>query len=99
MINFSKGGSLLVTGGTGSFGKCLVSNVLSSNLNEIRIFSRDEEKQDKMRNEFNDPKLKFIIGDIRDKDSVDLATKGVDTLCRRIKSKYHHEFYPMKLLN
>ena len=73
MNNFEKNSTLLVTGGTGSFGKSLVKNVLNSNLGEIRIFSRDEEKQDKMRSEFNNPKLKFIIGDIRDFDSVNIV--------------------------
>ena len=95
---FDNNSSLLVTGGTGSFGKCLISNVLKSNLGEIRIFSRDEEKQDKMRSEFKDPKLKFIIGDIRDSNSIDLAAKGVDYIfhAAALKQVPSCEFYPME---
>ena len=95
---FDNNSSLLVTGGTGSFGKCLISNVLKSNLGEIRIFSRDEEKQDKMRSEFNDSKLKFIIGDIRDSNSIDLAAKGVDYIfhASALKQVPSCEFYPME---
>ena len=100
MNNFEKNSTLLVTGGTGSFGKSLVKNVLNSNLGEIRIFSRDEEKQDKMRSEFNNPKLKFIIGDIRDFDSVDLATKGVDYIfhAAALKQVPSCEFFPMEAI-
>ena len=100
MNNFEKNSTLLVTGGTGSFGKCLIKNVLNSNLGEIRIFSRDEEKQDKMRSEFNNPKLKFIIGDIRDSDSVDLATKGVDYIfhAAALKQVPSCEFFPMEAI-
>ena len=100
MNHFDNNSCLLVTGGTGSFGKCLINNVLKSNLGEIRIFSRDEEKQDKMRNEFNNPKLKFIIGDIRDSNSTDLATKGVDYIfhAAALKQVPSCEFYPMEAI-
>jgi UDP-glucose 4-epimerase len=70
---------LLITGGTGSFGNAVLQRFLSSDyFSEIRIFSRDEKKQDDMRNQLKNPKLKFFIGDVRDYDSIEPATRGVD---------------------
>ena len=70
---------LLITGGTGSFGHAVLSRFLhSEHFSEIRIFSRDEKKQDDMRNQLKNSKLKFFIGDVRDYDSVEPATRGVD---------------------
>ena len=64
---------LMITGGTGSFGNTVVKHFLDTNVKEIRIFSRDEKKQEDMRIEFNNPKLKFYIGDVRDYDSIHQA--------------------------
>jgi len=70
---------LLITGGTGSFGNAVLQRFLGTNhFKEIRIFSRDEKKQDDMRNQLKNHKLKFFIGDVRDYDSVEPATRGVD---------------------
>ena len=69
---------LLITGGTGSFGNAVLKRFLDSDVGEIRIFSRDEKKQDDMRHRLQNPKVKFYIGDVRDKRSVDSAMSGVD---------------------
>lgn len=69
---------LLITGGTGSFGNAVLKRFLASDLREIRIFSRDEKKQDDMRKRYDDPKLKFYLGDVRDPGSVEAAMRGVD---------------------
>ena len=69
---------LLITGGTGSFGNAVLRRFLNSDIKEIRIFSRDEKKQDDMRHRLQNPKVKFYIGNVRDKDSVDVAMRGVD---------------------
>jgi len=97
---FKKGGILLVTGGTGSFGKCLVNKVIDSNIDEIRIFSRDEEKQDSMRNNFNNIKLKFYVGDIRDSDSINSVMAGVDYIfhAAALKQVPSCEFFPMEAI-
>ena len=68
---------LLITGGTGSFGKAVLSRFSNSDLAEIRIFSRDEKKQDDLRKLYKNSKIKFYIGDVRDKYSVDNVIKGV----------------------
>ena len=62
--------SILITGGTGSFGKTMLHGLLAEDISEVRILSRDEEKQDALRNSLNDPRVKFYIGDIRDRNSV-----------------------------
>ena len=67
---------LMITGGTGSFGNTVLKRFLSTEVREIRIFSRDEKKQDDMRKKYNTPKLKFHIGDVRDADSVRTASTG-----------------------
>ena len=69
---------LLITGGTGSFGNAVLRRFLDSDLREIIIFSRDEKKQDDMRKKYNNPKLKFYIGDVRDYQSVLNSVRGVD---------------------
>ena len=73
-----KGKVLLITGGTGSFGNAVLSRFLNSDIAEIIIFSRDEKKQDDMRKRYNNAKLKFYIGDVRDYQSVLTVVRGVD---------------------
>lgn len=89
---------LLVTGGTGSFGNAVVNHFLDSELAEIRILSRDEKKQDDMRKFYNNRKLKFFLGDIRDFSSVDNAMKGVDYLfhAAALKQVPSCEFFPLE---
>ena len=69
---------LLITGGTGSFGNAVLERFISTDIKEIRVFSRDELKQDNMRKKYNNPKLKFYIGDVRDRNSLDDVMIGVD---------------------
>lgn len=89
---------LLITGGTGSFGNAVLRRFLKSDLKEIRIFSRDEKKQDDMRKKYNDPKLKFYIGDVRDYQSVLNAVRGVDFIyhAAALKQVPSCEFHPME---
>ena len=90
---------LLITGGTGSFGNAVLQRFLyTDHFKEIRIFSRDEKKQDDMRIQFNNPKLKFFIGDVRDYDSVESATLGVDYIfhAAALKQVPSCEFFPMQ---
>lgn len=89
---------LLITGGTGSFGNAVLKRFIDSDLKEIRIFSRDEKKQDDMRHQLNNPKVNFIIGDIRDFDSINNAMKGVDFVfnAAALKQVPSCEFYPMQ---
>jgi UDP-glucose 4-epimerase len=91
---------ILVTGGTGSFGKTIVKYFLNYNLKEVRIFSRDEKKQEDMRLSLNEDKLKFIIGDVRDYDSIYNATKNVDYIfhAAALKQVPTCEFYPMEAI-
>ncbi|WP_211472317.1 polysaccharide biosynthesis protein [Collimonas humicola] len=90
--------TLLITGGTGSFGNAVLRKFLSSDIGEIRIFSRDEKKQDDMRKKYNNPKLKFYIGDVRDYSSVLNATRGVDYIfhAAALKQVPSCEFHPME---
>lgn len=92
------GKTLLITGGTGSFGNAVLKSFLNSELAEIRIFSRDEKKQDDMRKRYADPKLKFYIGDVRDFHSVLGATRGVDYIfhAAALKQVPSCEFHPME---
>jgi UDP-N-acetylglucosamine 4,6-dehydratase len=90
---------LLITGGTGSFGNAVLQRFLATDhFNQIRIFSRDEKKQDDMRNQLKNPKLKFFIGDVRDYDSVEPATRGVDYIfhAAALKQVPSCEFFPMQ---
>lgn len=89
---------LMITGGTGSFGYTVLKRVLATDVREIRIFSRDEKKQEEMRIELNHSKLKFCIGDVRDYDSVSSAMKGVDYVfhAAALKQVPSCEFYPME---
>jgi UDP-N-acetylglucosamine 4,6-dehydratase/5-epimerase len=89
---------LLITGGTGSFGNAVLRRFLHSDLREIRIFSRDEKKQDDMRKKYNNPKIKFFIGDVRDYQSVLNAVRGVDFIfhAAALKQVPSCEFHPME---
>ena len=92
------GKTILVTGGTGSFGKAMVDRLLRTKVREIRIFSRDELKQELMRISYNNPRLVFYIGDVRDRESVDNVMKGVDMVfhAAALKQVPSCEFFPMQ---
>jgi UDP-glucose 4-epimerase len=93
-----EGKTLLITGGTGSFGHAVLDRFLESDIAEIRVFSRDEKKQDDMRKRYCNEKLKFYIGDVRDYQSVLNATRGVDFVfhAAALKQVPSCEFYPME---
>lgn len=90
--------TLLITGGTGSFGNAILDRFLDTEIKEIRIFSRDEKKQDDMRKKYNNSKLKFYIGDVRDYRGILNATRGVDFIyhAAALKQVPSCEFYPME---
>ena len=97
-MSFFKDKTILITGGTGSFGNAVLRRFLDSDLKEIRIFSRDEKKQDDMRHALQNPKVKFYIGNVRDKASVDIAMRGVDYVfsAAALKQVPSCEFFPME---
>lgn len=89
---------VLITGGTGSFGKTMLNGLLNQNVKEVRILSRDEEKQDALRNDLRDDRVRYYIGDIRDRESVDRAMNGVDCVfhAAALKQVPSCEFFPME---
>lgn len=91
-------GTLLITGGTGSFGNAVLRRFLSTKIGEIRIFSRDEKKQDDMRKKYRDPRLKFYLGDVRDSHSLRKAFRGVEFCfhAAALKQVPSCEFHPME---
>lgn len=91
---------ILITGGTGSFGNALVERLLPLNLKRIIIFSRDEKKQEDMRNQYLNPVLHFVIGDIRDQEAIEKAMKGVDYVfhAAALKQVPSCEFFPMEAI-
>jgi UDP-N-acetylglucosamine 4,6-dehydratase/5-epimerase len=89
---------LLITGGTGSFGNAVLKRFLNTDIKEIRIFSRDEKKQDDMRQFYNNPKIKYYIGDVRNYDSIENAMNGVDYVfhAAALKQVPSCEFFPIE---
>ena len=97
-MSIFKNKTLLITGGTGSFGNAVLRRFLNSDIKEIRIFSRDEKKQDDMRHHLQNPKVKFYIGNVRDRQSVDGAMMGVDYVfsAAALKQVPSCEFFPLQ---
>lgn len=97
-MGYFTGKTLMITGGTGSFGNAVLRRFLDTDIKEIRIFSRDEKKQDDMRKAYNNPKIKFYIGDVRDIRSVQDAIHGVDFIfsAAALKQVPSCEFFPME---
>ena len=97
-MSIFKAKTLLITGGTGSFGNAVLRRFLNSDIKEIRIFSRDEKKQDDMRHALQNPKVKFYIGDVRNRQSVDMVMPGVDYIfsAAALKQVPSCEFFPME---
>ena len=93
-----KNKTLLITGGTGSFGNAALEKFLYSDISEVRILSRDEKKQHDMRVAFNNPKIKFFIGDVRDRESIKSAVQGVDYIfhAAALKQVPSCEFFPVE---
>lgn len=89
---------ILITGGTGSFGKTMLRDVLAHGVDEVRVLSRDEEKQDALRNELRDSRVRFYVGDVRDRESVDRAMAGVDCVfhAAALKQVPSCEFFPIE---
>lgn len=99
-MNNIKDKTLLITGGTGSFGETILNHFLHTDIGEIRIFSRDEKKQEDFRLKYKNPKLNFIIGDVRDFKSINQALCGVDYLFQAAALKQVHtcEFFPLQAI-
>lgn len=99
-LSFIAHKTLLITGGTGSFGNAVLTGMLGTKVREIRIFSRDEKKQDDMRSVYQDNRIKYFIGDVRDAHSLDDAFEGVDYVFQAaaLKQVPSCEFYPMEAL-
>ena len=93
-----KNKTLLITGGTGSFGNAVLKRFLDTDIHEIRIFSRDEKKQDDMRKQYKNEKIKFFLGNVRDIDSVKNAMYGVDYVfhAAALKQVPSCEFFPLE---
>lgn len=100
-MNKFEGKSILITGGTGSFGNAVLRRFLQTDIEEIRIFSRDEKKQDDMRKRYSHPKLKFYLGDVRDSRSIEAAMRGVDFVfhAAALKQVPSCEFHPMEAVH
>ena len=98
MTVIRKNSVVTITGGTGSFGTTMARSLLKDEVSEIRIFSRDENKQDVMRNQIKDNRLRFFIGDVRDKESVLNAIKGSDFVfhAAALKQVPSCEFFPLQ---
>lgn len=96
-----EGKNVLITGGTGSFGNTVAAYLLKTNVNQVRILSRDESKQDAMRHKYSDPRLRYYVGDIRDYLSVEKATRQVDYIfhAAALKQVPSCEFFPMEAVN
>jgi UDP-glucose 4-epimerase len=92
--------TLLITGGTGSFGNAVLEKFINTDFSEIRIFSRDEKKQDDLRKKYNDKRIKFYIGDVRDYSSVDAAVNGANYVfhAAALKQVPSCEFFPMEAI-
>lgn len=90
--------TVLITGGTGSFGKTMLNGLLAGGIEEVRVLSRDEEKQDALRNALGDPRVRYYIGDVRDRSSVDRAMAGVDAVfhAAALKQVPSCEFFPIE---
>jgi UDP-glucose 4-epimerase len=99
-MQFLRDAVITITGGTGSFGNAVLRRLLSSEIREIRILSRDEKKQDDMRKHYGHPKLKFYLGDVRDRSSLEHAFLGADFCfhAAALKQVPSCEFYPMEAL-
>ena len=100
MKNIFSNKTILVTGGTGSFGSAFINRIIKSSFREIRVFSRDEKKQESLRNKLNNNKVKFYIGDTRDFKSIDEACKNVDFIfhAAALKQVPSCEFYPLEAI-
>ena len=100
MKNFLKNKTILITGGTGSFGQMFLKKILNSKFKEIRILSRDEKKQEDLRNKIKNNMVKFYVGDVRDKDSIAEAFKNVDFVfhAAALKQVPSCEFYPLEAI-
>ena len=98
MVNMFKDKIIMITGGTGSFGKTVLKRLLDNGVGEVRVFSRDEKKQEDMRLRFDSKAIKFYIGDVRDCDSLISASKGADYIfhAAALKQVPSCEFYPME---
>ncbi|MBX9612214.1 MAG: polysaccharide biosynthesis protein [Burkholderiales bacterium] len=100
-FNFITNKSLLITGGTGSFGNAVLRRFINADIKEIRVFSRDEKKQDDMRKRYNNARLQFYLGDVRDRRSVEQAMRGVDCVfhAAALKQVPSCEFHPMQAVH
>ena len=101
MKDFFKNKKILITGGTGSFGSTFLKFILKNKISEARVFSRDEKKQEDLRNKINNHKVKFYIGDTRNFESIDEASKGIDFVFQAaaLKQVPSCEFYPLEAVN